>query len=121
EVAVGARSFHYDDAIAVCSGLPILYGLEADDLGMECINSADKHSGVLGKFSTKIKVSDTQSVYFNVAEGFRRGGANLLPIEIEENRNYAPDTVVNYELGTHGYFFDQQLRVSGALFYIDWE
>lgn len=121
EVLLGARSFRYDDDLTACSGLPIIYGLEGDGMGMDCLDSNDKHNDLLGKFSTKIKISPEHSVYFSASEGFRRGGANLVPIEIGENLTYAPDTVVNYELGTHGYFFNQQLRLSGALFYIDWE
>jgi outer membrane receptor protein involved in Fe transport len=120
EVVLGARSFRYDDDLAVC----YIFATYMDDeefYPADCFADSDKHNDVLGKFSTKFKINDTQSIYFTVAEGFRRGGANALPAEYADYRSYEPDTVVNYELGTHGYFFNEQVRVSGALFYIDWE
>lgn len=121
EVLFGARSFRYDDDVVACSGLPILYGLEGDELGLECSESTDKQNDVLGKFSTKINLSATQSAYLSIAQGFRRGGANLIPIDVGENLYYAPETVVNYELGSHTSLFAETLRLSAAIFYNDWE
>lgn len=121
EVMIGARSFQYDDDLTVCSGSPIYFELEGDDLGLECTVDSDKHDDLLGKFSTQYKLSDQQTVYLTVAEGFRRGGTNLLPVEIDHHRSYQPDTAINYELGSHSYFLQQHLRVSAALFYIDWQ
>jgi outer membrane receptor protein involved in Fe transport len=96
-------------------------GIEGNDLDLDCRANNNSHTGTLGKFSTKYKLSADQSIYFTVAEGFRRGGANAVPVEVDHNRTYEPDTAVNYELGMHSYLLNQQLRLSGALFYIDWE
>lgn len=121
EVLLGARSFHYEDDFSSCSAAPIAYGLEGTDLQVDCLDGQDKHNGSLGKFSTRYQFTPEQNIYFTVAEGYRRGGANALPVTVEEKRNYSPDNSINYELGTHSYFFDKRLRVSASLFYIDWE
>lgn len=121
EVLVGARSFHYDDEFSSCSVAPILQLVEGTDLPLGCIDGTDKHKGSLGKFSTKYQFTPDQNIYFTIAEGYRRGGANALPVTIEDHRTYSPDTSVNYELGTHSYFFDNRLRVSASAFYIDWK
>jgi iron complex outermembrane receptor protein len=121
EILFGARQFHYRDDVTSCFGYPIGYGLEGDELDLECWGGKDKQNDVLGKFSTKYQLNQNQNIYFTIAEGFRRGGANFLPSDVENNRSYQPDTATNYELGHHGYFLQQQLRVSAALFYTDWE
>lgn len=121
EVLVGIRHFQYHDKMTICSGLPIIYALEDDELGLDCSSDKDKHNDLLGKFSTKYQLNEQHNIYFTIAEGFRRGGTNLLPIEITHHRSYQPDTAINYEFGNHSYFMQEQLSVSAALFYIDWK
>jgi len=120
EVTLGARQFRYRDNIATCSVLPISEFIEDDELPLRCIDNNDRHTGTLGKFSTRYRINDDHGIYFTVAEGFRRGGANIVGDDATEQREYRPDSSTNYELGNHSYFFDQQLRISSALFYIDW-
>lgn len=121
EISAGVRYFHYKDKVATCTTYPISLGIEGTELPVDCLSNQDSKSDTLGKISTRYAFSDDQSVYFSIAEGFRRGGANLLPVEITEARSYAPDSSVNYELGSHSYLFDRKLRLSAALFYIDWQ
>ena len=121
EVLVGARNFRYEDEFTSCSVAPFFFGIEGTDLPVDCIDGDDKHSGNLGKFSTKYQFTSDQNIYLTIAEGYRRGGANALPTTVETNRTYSPDTSINYELGTHSYFFDKRLRISASIFYIDWE
>jgi outer membrane receptor protein involved in Fe transport len=121
EVLVGARNFHYDDEFTSCYVYPFFYGIEGTDLPLDCLKDDDKHSGSLGKLSTRYQFTPEQNLYFTIAEGYRRGGANPLPTTIEDNRTYSPDTSVNYELGAKSYLFDKRLLISAAIFYIDWE
>ncbi|WP_439174638.1 TonB-dependent receptor [Cellvibrio sp. ARAG 10.3] len=119
EVLVGVRSFKYEDEYTSCYVFPLF--IDGTDLPLECVENDDDHDGTLGKFSTKYQFTPEQNIYLTIAEGYRRGGANPIPADIEQYRIYDPDTSVNYELGSHSYFFDKQLRISAALFYIDWE
>lgn len=122
EVVVGVRHFKFKDDLKICSLLfPASEPYEGDNYPLACVNDKDNTSGSLGKFSTKYKFSDSQNIYFTVAEGFRRGGTNLMPVEITNNRSYAPDKVVNYEVGTHSDFLDGKIQFNGSLFYMDWK
>lgn len=120
EISAGARYFHYQDNITTCSTYPISLGIEGTDLPVDCLANRNRKSDALGKISTRYNFTDDHSIYFSIAEGFRRGGANLLPVDITESRSYSPDTSINYELGNHSYWLDRKLRLSAALFYINW-
>lgn len=121
EVALGMRHLRYRDEVSVCSVFPISEGIEGTALPTTCYQGDDRLSDTLGKFSTRYSFDEQRSIYFSVAEGLRRGGANALPADIEESRFYEADTSLNYELGTHTYLWDQRLRLSAALFHIDWD
>jgi iron complex outermembrane receptor protein len=113
DATLGGRSFRYDDDLDVCSAVyPAELGCESGD---------DISNDVLGKFNTSYKFTDDKKIYFMVAEGYRRGGANTAPAEVLNNRFYRPDRVTNYELGLRSQWFNQQLYFNAALFNIDWE
>ncbi|HEY8941513.1 MAG TPA: TonB-dependent receptor [Cellvibrio sp.] len=114
EASLGARHFRYDDQLNVCiTAYPT-------DLPPSCRPGDDISTGVLGKFSTRYKLTEAHSVYFTIAEGYRRGGANALPERIDFGREYDPDTAINYELGARGIWFEQRLKLNAALFVNDW-
>jgi|GEM_PF-655095 len=122
EVAVGGRYFKYEDDLETCSLLfPTAEEYEGDNFPLACSDNDDDNTGSLNKFSTKYKFNDSQNIYLTISEGYRRGGANLLPIEITNNRSYKPDTVVNYEVGTHSDFFGGKFEFNGAVYVMDWE
>ncbi len=122
EVVVGERYSNYKDNLKVCSLLfPAATDYEGNNYPLDCLSDDDNQTNSLGKFSTKYKFNENHNIYFIAAEGFRRGGANTLPVEIGHNRSYKPDTLVNYELGTHSNFLNGTLHVNGALFYMDWK
>ena len=113
EIAVGGRYFKYEDDLEVCS---ITF---PNPIG--CVSDDDDNSGSLAKFSSKYKFSESKNIYLAISEGYRRGGANLLPIEITHNRSYEPDTVVNYEVGTHSDFYNGKLQFNGSIYLMDWK
>jgi outer membrane receptor protein involved in Fe transport len=118
---VGARSFRYEDEFESCLVYPFYFGIEGTDLPLDCVGNDDTHTGSLGKFSTKYQFTPEQNIYFTIAEGYRRGGANPVPATFDYGRIYSPDTSINYELGTHSAFMNQRLQLSAAVFYIDWK
>lgn len=115
EASVGARYFRYDDKLEVC------YTYFPSDGVPSCENGDDVSNDTLGKFSTTYKFTEDQNIYFAVAEGYRRGGANLTPPDVTTDRFYNPDKATNYELGLRSYSLDQRLQLNAALFNIDWE
>lgn len=114
EVSIGARYFRYDDELQVCTTAYPSNGIPS------CRPGDDVSTGSLGKFSARYKFTNEHSIYFTVAEGYRRGGANALPERIDIKREYQPDTAINYELGNRSSWFNQRLQINTALFIIDW-
>ena len=70
----------------------------------------------------RFKLSEQLMVYGRVATGYRAGGQNqTLGISLEEIPDaYDSDSLVNYEIGLKGEFFDRSLTLDTSLFYIDW-
>lgn len=66
----------------------------------------------------KYKTSDTGTVYFNAAKGFRSGGFNqpspLTPL------TYGPEQLYSYELGLKQQFFDRRLTIDTSVYYNDY-
>jgi iron complex outermembrane recepter protein len=61
------------------------------------------------------------SAYGTVSRGFKSGGFNVDPITVVANitpdkLSFAPETVLNYEVGTKGRFFDGALQLTAAVF-----
>lgn len=121
ELSLGLRHFRLKDELESCFAYPIGYWIEGDDIPFDCVGGKDSHKDNLAKVSSRYQINDNHSLYVTVAEGFRRGGANALPQDAVAPRGYLPDQVVNYELGGHSYWLDRQLRLSAAIFYIDWK
>jgi len=78
----------------------------------------------LFKFNASWNINDEMMLYGTVSEGYRRGGANAVPLSgifAEDPRwqRFEPDTVTNYELGLKGSF--NQVRYTASVFYVDWQ
>lgn len=113
--SIGARYFRYDDDLEACVTYFPGDGIAGCEVGDDVSNDT------LGKFSTTYKFSESQSIYFAAAEGYRRGGANLTPPDVTTNRFYNPDKATNYEVGFHSYWLNQRVKFNAALFNIDWD
>ena len=61
-------------------------------------------------------------VYGTVSSGFRIGGLNRANIPFAPGipRSFDSDDLVNYELGYKADLFANRLRLSSAVYYIDW-
>lgn len=69
-------------------------------------------------------MSASTMLYATVSEGYRRGGANAVPLsgnfaESPEYLRYDADSVLNYELGVKG--ATDNLRYTMSLFRMDWQ
>ncbi len=77
------------------------------------------------KLNTSYDLSDNLMVYFNWAEGFRKGGVNIVPLtgvfrSLEELVEYEPDKTSNFEIGVKGIILDK-IRFSAAAYLIKWK
>lgn len=86
------------------------------------LNQSD--NGHLLKGNLSYDMTERQMVYATVSEGYRRGGANAVPLignfkESAAYQTFAPDTNTNYELGLKG--SGEGFKYNVSAFYIDWK
>jgi outer membrane receptor protein involved in Fe transport len=117
-VTGGLRSFKTDfsnDSIVgsgVYSPVPITTALAQGD------------SGTLYKANIGYDVAPQKLLYATVSQGYRRGGANVVPLtgtfaESAKFQTFKPDRSTNIEAGFKGRSGDY--RYSASLFHIDWK
>jgi len=135
--AYGELTYHLSDTFRVTGGLRYFdnkltnnTGLNASILQPAVIPSQEfgtqKEDDVLFKLNLSWDVSDSAMAYATFSQGFRRGGANSIPVNgqfAEPNPEtvelYGKDTVDNYEIGIKG--ATDRLRYQANLFRVDWD
>ena len=123
ELTGGIRNYDLQDDIHTeVSGIWI--GPEAQET-----ITKDGETGNRYKFSANYMPSDTFSVFFVYAEGYRPGGNNgpNLPNDCVGDPNagayvdrYESDQIENYEIGIKGLAFNRRFQFSSAVYHIDW-
>jgi iron complex outermembrane receptor protein len=86
---------------------------------------ATQDDDTLFKFNLSYEVDVNTMVYTTVSEGYRRGGANAVPLdgnfgERPEWQSYSSDSVINYEIGLKGNIGDGSHTYTVSAFLIDW-
>ncbi|MHA6723892.1 TonB-dependent receptor [Sphingomonas sp. RS2018] len=71
--------------------------------------------------SPRFRPSDNVTLYGRVATGYRPGGPNPAPPTGNIPNTFAPDRLIQYELGFKGQTADRSLSADAALFYTDWD
>jgi len=67
------------------------------------------------------QASDDMMIYGTVSEGYKSGGfQDTPPNTLGATLAYDPENVTNYEVGLKSEFFDNRVRMNGALFYMDY-
>ena len=125
QVTAGARFFKQDFRSSSYSALPYCgpycgVGL----LGVTDVSGGYSTSSHIKKINTSYKVSGALNAYAEYSEGFRRGGANAIPLsgpfEVSSALLvYQPDKSRNYEVGAKGTLFGS-INYTADVFYIDW-
>lgn len=124
QVTGGARVFWQtfrDEASFLLPQSEVLFGPgagSASGMGRQSISDA------IFKANTSYRLTDALNVYATFSQGFRRGGANALPLtgafaERQVLNSYRPDKIDNYELGLKGKF-GRALTFTAAIFNINW-
>ncbi|TWD85614.1 outer membrane receptor protein involved in Fe transport [Variovorax beijingensis] len=73
--------------------------------------------------AAKYTLSDTSTVYFRAASGYRPGGPNVLKASTDRNvvqPMYNSDSLWSYELGYKADLLDRTLSLEAALYDIEW-
>ena len=71
------------------------------------------------RFALTYRASDNVTMYGTISKGFKSGGVQIAPSP--ERESFDPETLWNYEIGLKAALLDERLRLSAALFYMDWE
>ncbi|MCF6214974.1 MAG: TonB-dependent receptor [Emcibacter sp.] len=66
--------------------------------------------------SIDYKINEDSLVYVSVTQGFKSGGFNGRPISVSAVDSFDPETVLSYEFGFKTDWFDNRLRLNGAVF-----
>ena len=95
-------------------------------------DGAQKEKGFNPKFNVRYEPSRDLTVYANAAKGFRIGGVNQYPTSFcgpflpqiglrpGDAASFKSDSVWSYEVGAKAALLDRRVRLSGAVFQIDW-
>ena len=125
QVTGGGRFFKQNFSTASYSALPYCGPYCGTGiLGITDVSGGYSTNSHIAKLNTSYKVSDTLNAYINYSEGFRRGGANAIPLsgpfEVSSSLLvYKPDKTKNYELGAKGTLFGS-INYTADVFFIDW-
>lgn len=119
DFTVGARYFDNDSENDTFLDLPLYAGV-ADPTNAFFSSSEDD---ILFKLNASWDFNDYDMLYATIAEGYRRGGSNAVPLtgsfaEDPRWQLYTADSVVNYEVGIKGERND--LRYDISAFLVDW-
>lgn len=90
----------------------------------ETVTFKGSDSDFLFKVNAAYDINEDTMLYGTISEGYRRGGANAVPLsgffaEDPAWQRYAPDSVTNYEIGLKGFLNNMQYTIAG--FWIDWQ
>jgi iron complex outermembrane receptor protein len=121
QVTGGARVFH-QDFTSLGQALDYYFsGTPSVDLDVENHNARTDH---ILKFNTSYDFTPDLKLYATYSEGFRRGGANAVPLSgsfasVPGILNYTPDKSKNFEVGVKGRLLDGALRYTADAYLID--
>jgi iron complex outermembrane receptor protein len=121
ETGYSAGSFGcYEDGPPPCTGnLPLANNLTSARL-------SSTYTGFRSRANLSWKPTDDALLYYTWSQGFRPGGFNISSRVVLDGayrtpRSYAPDTLINNELGWKTQWFDRRLQFNGAVYQEDWK
>jgi iron complex outermembrane recepter protein len=84
------------------------------------------YSGFKSRANLSWKITDDALLYYTWSQGFRPGGFNpstklVLNGTFEVPQKFAPDTLINNELGWKTQWFDRRFEFNGAVYQEDWK
>jgi len=127
QITLGARVFKQKLKSNLRQTIPYCGASCSDDgqdpEGVTLANNSSTFNDSIFKFNTSWDISENHMLYFTASQGFRRGGANALPlagpfVDPSFPLEYTPDKVLNKELGLKGFLNDGRVSYSAALYYI---
>ncbi len=107
------------------------YSARYADANNETAGGLNKtYSGFRSRANLSWKVTDDALVYYTWSQGYRPGGFNRGALQktppganytYQEPQSFAPDTLLNNEVGWKTQWFDHRLEFNGAVYQEDWK
>jgi outer membrane receptor protein involved in Fe transport len=93
----------------------------ADESGLAVAGGSSSENVFTWSVAPRWHVDDDTIVYARVAKGYRPGGPNALPpLTTGLPKQFASDSLINYEVGLKTSLLDNRLSLDVDAFYIDW-
>nr|WP_246337713.1 TonB-dependent receptor [Azospirillum oleiclasticum] len=84
------------------------------------VSETDSFQNLSPELSIVYQIDDRNLTFAKVSRGFKSGGISpFIDVNNQPNR-YDPEVTTSYEIGAKALWFGDRLRVSGSLFYTDW-
>jgi len=90
---------------------------KADYQDDNLLNLSPKDDMLGGQIALTHALNAHHNLYVSIGRGFKAGGFNLSTTLPDSRRSYDPEYLINYEVGSKGFFFDYRLQLNTALFY----
>lgn len=128
QATVGARVFHQSFGTQSSSHFFLCGAICSANLtdpnGYSASSSSFSTTRVIKKLNTAYDFTKDFKVYATYSEGFRRGGANALPLTgiyatLPTYQTFSPDFAKNYEVGIKGTTLGNRLQYSADVYWID--
>jgi outer membrane receptor protein involved in Fe transport len=130
----GEITYHVSPALRVTGGLRTFWTDSTNNTALASgvyspvpihTSFAQNDSGTLWKGNVAYDLSPQAMLFATASEGYRRGGANVVPLtgtfaESPAFQTFKPDSTKNYEIGVKG-TSSGGVRYSATLFDIDWK
>ena len=138
----GELTYHASDSLRLIAGLRYLrssedFKREGDFFfagGPTTTHITSKANKATPRLALDWDVSKETTLYANIAEGFRLGGANRpIPLTIQGNvddlkalglsaapASFMPDSLRSYEVGSKSRLFDNRLSLNVSVYHITW-
>jgi outer membrane receptor protein involved in Fe transport len=136
-VTAGTRWYHYTDfetgseyvTSTALTNIPNGSLFTGHNINAENLNST--YSGFRSRGNLTWHITPDTMVYYTFSQGFRPGGFNRAqgleaPIsdggvdQYDKPKGYAPDELINNEIGWKTEFLDHGLQINGSLYYMNW-
>jgi iron complex outermembrane recepter protein len=128
QVTGGVRYFGQTFSTNTVSELPFCGSICASDqtnpLGLTTTSGTQDVHRHVWKGNTSYDLNADNKIYLTFSEGFRRGGANAVPIagtyaSLPTYLTFQPDLAKNYEVGFKGFLFDHHLSYTADVYRVN--
>jgi iron complex outermembrane recepter protein len=128
QITGGVRFFSQAFTTDTTSILPFCGSICASDQtnpeGLTSTSGTSRIHRHVWKANTSYDLSHDAKIYATYSEGFRRGGANAVPIagtyaSLPNYLTFAPDLAKNYELGIKGFLFERNLSYTADIYRVN--